>query len=38
MFAESSRSGNYLQKPRKNNGFYALEAFAKNKRASAQQR
>ena len=38
MCAESSRYVKNLEKPRKNNGFYALEAFAKNKRASAQQR
>ena len=38
MCAESSRYVKNLEKPRKNNGFYALEAFAKNKRASLQQR
>ena len=38
MCAESSRYVKNLEKPRKNDGFYALEAFAKNKRASLQQR
>ena len=38
MCAESSRYVKNLEKPRKNNCFYGLEAFAKNKRASLQQR
>ena len=38
MCAKNSRYVKNMKKPRKNNGFYALEAFAKNKRASAQQR
>ena len=36
--AESWQYMKNLQKPGKNHGFYALEAFANNRRASAQQR
>ena len=38
VYAESSRYMKNLQKPRKSHGFYALEAFAGNERASPQQR